>query len=160
MICDIRIDDRLIHGQVVGCWVPQYSIDKIVVIDDELLTDKDRKVVLRFGCPEKVDLSFHSAGKTAEILLKGKDEGHRVMLLACKPKAILDMVKAGYVVKKITVGNMSPHDTTDIHIKGTTYISREDLSDFKELLNYGVEIIMQFKPSDVPENLKTYFENS
>ena len=46
MICDIRIDDRLIHGQVVGCWVPQYSIDKIVVIDDEYLQIKIEKLYL------------------------------------------------------------------------------------------------------------------
>jgi len=49
MICDVRIDDRLIHGQVTGCWIPHYSLDKIVVIDEEILKDKTRKAALKFG---------------------------------------------------------------------------------------------------------------
>lgn len=159
MICDVRIDDRLIHGQVTGCWIPHYSLDKIVVIDEEILKDKTRKAALKFGCPEHVSLSFHSPHKAAEILMKGGDEGHRVMLLARTPGPLLEMVKAGYPIKRITVGNMSPHQPDDLKIKGTTYINQQDLSDFKQLLAAGTEIIMQFKPADNPENLKSFFES-
>ena len=157
MICDIRIDDRLIHGQVVGCWTPQYSLDKIVIVDDEILKDKERKAALKFGCPENVSLSFHSAHKAAEILNRGGDNGHRVMLLARSPKSLLEMIQAGYKISRITVGNMSPHGDNNLHIKGTTYISPQDLVDFKELVKAGVDIIMQFKPDDKPESLNDYF---
>lgn len=159
MICDIRIDDRLIHGQVVGYWVPQYNLDKIVVVDDEIVKDKDRKNALRFGCPENVSLSFHSAKKTAEILKTKGDGEHRVMLLARSPKALLDMVCAGFPMQRITVGNMSPHDESDKHIKGTTYVSDDDIHAFKELIQKGVEVIVQFKPGDRPENINSFFND-
>lgn len=159
MICNVRIDDRLIHGEVVGYVVPQFSLDKIVVVDDENVKDKARKAALKFGCPAQVSLSFHSAGKTAEILKKGGDEGHRVLLLAAKPGPLLEMVKAGYGIEKITVGNMSPHNDDDIHVKGTNYISKQDLADFKELVSEGVKVEMQFKPSDKPEDLAPFFRS-
>lgn len=157
MICDVRIDDRLIHGQVVGCWVPQYRLDKIVVVDDAIVKDKDRKNALRFGCPENVALSFHSAKKTAEILMAKGDEGHRVMLLARAPKALLAMIQAGFLMKRITVGNMSRHQEKDKHIKGTAYASEEDMRDFGELVRHGVEIVVQFKPADRAENVSSFF---
>ena len=157
MISDVRIDDRLIHGQVCGYWIPQNSINKIVIVDDEIVHDKNRKTALRFGCPEKVSLSFHSSLKTAEILKNGGDEGNNVMILCTNPKPILDMIEAGYHFDKITVGNISPHDKSDVHIKGTTYVNQQDISCFKKLVQQGVKIILQMAPKDNAEDLTEYF---
>ena len=35
-ILDTRIDDRLIHGQVCGYWIPQYSLQRIAIVDDDI----------------------------------------------------------------------------------------------------------------------------
>ena len=48
-IVEVRIDDRLIHGQVCGYWVPHHSVEKIVVIDDKIAKDEMRKTALKFG---------------------------------------------------------------------------------------------------------------
>jgi PTS system mannose-specific IIB component len=158
MICDVRIDDRLIHGQVTGYWIPQYSITKVVIVDDDIVHDSMRKNALRFGCPEKVSLSFHSAAKTAEILKKGGDSGSNVMLLCTNPKPILDMVEAGYPIQQVTVGNISPHNDTDVHIKGTTYVNQQDIACLKKLHEKGVKIILQMAPKDSPEDLSEFIE--
>lgn len=158
MIKDIRLDDRLIHGQVCGYWIPANSINKIVIVDDEIIKDKQRKSVLKFGCPNNVSLSFHSAEKTAEILNKGGDEGYNVMLLFRDPKPILDMVNAGYKINKVSVGNLTPKNKDDIHVKGTTYVDKDRLVSFKGLIDKGVEVILQPTPNDSPENLKDFFD--
>lgn len=38
-IVDVRIDDRLIHGQTCGFWIPQLKVDRVVIIDDEIVQD-------------------------------------------------------------------------------------------------------------------------
>ena len=158
MIKDVRLDDRLIHGQVCGYWIPANSINKIVIVDDEIIKDKQRKSVLKFGCPANVSLSFHSAAKTAEILNKGGDVGSNVMLLFREPKPIVDMVKAGYKIEKVTVCNLTPKSKEDIQVKGTTYVDQERITAFKELINNGVKVILQTTPKDNPEDLKDFFD--
>ena len=158
MIKDIRLDDRLIHGQVLCSWIPRNSINKIVVVDDEIVEDKVRKSALKFGCPEKVSLSFHSAAKTAEILNKNGDDGYNVMILCRGPVAVWKMVEAGYKVEKITVGNMSPRGNDDVHIEGTTYASPEEVEAFKNLIKNGTKVYLQCLPKDNPKDLKPFFE--
>ena len=51
-ILDTRIDDRLIHGQVCGYWIPQYSLQRIAIVDDDIVNDETRKTTLKFGMPE------------------------------------------------------------------------------------------------------------
>lgn len=41
-ILDTRIDDRLIHGQVCGYWIPQYSLQRIAIVDDDIVNDETK----------------------------------------------------------------------------------------------------------------------
>ena len=106
-IVEVRIDDRLIHGQVCGYWVPHHSVEKIVVIDDKIAKDEMRKTALKFGCPAKVKLSILDALTASDKLKRNLDKGSRVMLLAAGPEPLLKMVEDGYAIKQITVGNLS-----------------------------------------------------
>ena len=48
-ILDTRIDDRLIHGQVCGYWIPQYSLQRIAIVDDDIVNDETRKTTLKYA---------------------------------------------------------------------------------------------------------------
>ena len=78
-IVEVRIDDRLIHGQVCGYWVPHHSVEKIVVIDDKIAKDEMRKTALKFGCPAKVKLSILDALTASDKLKRNLDKGSRVI---------------------------------------------------------------------------------
>ena len=41
-IVEVRVDDRLIHGQVSGYWVPQFSVQRILIVDDVIVNDEAR----------------------------------------------------------------------------------------------------------------------
>ena len=46
-----RIDDRLIHGQVVTAWIKQYPINKILIIDDELSQNRLMERIYKAAAP-------------------------------------------------------------------------------------------------------------
>lgn len=48
----VRIDERLIHGQVAYSWSVEYQVDEIVVVDDELVHDDMQKMLLEMAVPE------------------------------------------------------------------------------------------------------------
>lgn len=42
-----RVDDRLIHGEVVSVWTPSLNVNRIIVVDDEVAADKFNKRVIK-----------------------------------------------------------------------------------------------------------------
>jgi PTS system mannose-specific IIB component len=148
-IVEVRIDDRLILGQVCGFWIPYYSVEKIVIADDKICHDEMRKTVLKFGCPSNVKLSILSAESAADKLKRNLDKGSRVMILCEGPAPLRKMVELGYNISKITVGNMSNKPGTE-HVKGTVYVSNQDKEDFTYLSKQGVKLFAQMVPNEQP----------
>ena len=73
-ILDTRIDDRLIHGQVCGYWIPQYSLQRIAIVDDDIVNDETRKTTLKFGMPENCKLSIFGSAKAADKFIRKIDD--------------------------------------------------------------------------------------
>ncbi len=157
-VLDHRIDDRLIHGQVVGYWIPYYGVDKILIVDDLIVKDKLRQTALKFGTPSGVKLSFYDAKTCADKLKRRLDKGSNVMVLCNGPKALLDMYNEGYHFKRITVGNMTPEKGAEYHLKKTLFLSDSTLGEFKELLANDVDIVVQIVPNDKEEKLTDLLE--
>lgn len=151
-IVEVRIDDRLIHGQVCGYWIPHHNVDKIVIVDNKIVNDEMRKTALKFGCPGKVKLSILDALTASDKLKRKLDQGNNVMILCNGPAPLLEMVEDGYTISKITVGNMSGQPGYT-HIKKTVYLSNDDIVCFKKLASHNVKLLVQLTPDDSPEDL-------
>jgi len=74
MILLFRVDERLIHGQVVVGWGNELHPDHIVVVDDELAASPWEQELYTFGLPEHIAASFASVD-AARQLLAGWDAG-------------------------------------------------------------------------------------
>lgn len=66
MICNVRIDDRLIHGQTAAMWLPHYKVNRVVIISDEIAKDEMRKALLKMGCPQQTKLSVFDVDSAVE----------------------------------------------------------------------------------------------
>ena len=61
-----RIDDRLIHGQVVTAWIKQYPINKILIIDDELSQNRLMERIYKAAAPMGVEVLIQSVSEAGE----------------------------------------------------------------------------------------------
>jgi len=152
MICDIRIDDRLIHGQVCGFWIPHHNLQRIVIIDNEIVNDEQRKTVLKFGCPDKCKLSIFSVDAAVDKFGRKIDEGIRVMILCNSPVPLLEMYEKGYRFDEITVGNMASKPDAK-QIRKTLFVTDKEKDAFCKLADHGVKIISQMIPSEQREDI-------
>lgn len=157
-ILDVRIDDRLIHGQVCGFWIPQYSLERIAIVDDAIVNDEVRKTALKFGCPEKCKLSIFGSEKAADKFQRRIDEGVRVMILCNSPVPILRMAEFGYEVPWVTVGNMATKPDA-IQVKKTVFVSPEEKEAFIGLAQRGIKIYSQMVPNEPREDISDIWKN-
>ena len=54
----VRIDDRLVHGQVVTTWLKKYDIEQVIIVNDRISEDKTRQSILKISAPVGLKIVF------------------------------------------------------------------------------------------------------
>lgn len=146
-IVNIRIDDRLIHGQVATVWSRTTQATRIMVVDDQVVHDVVNKEALKMACPQQCKLSILTAAKAAANLSSNKYEGEKVFIVAKSPKTMHDIYDAGFHFDVVNVGNMGGKQNTKM-VKKAVSLSKEDVDHFRYLDRQGVKITAQMVPGD------------
>lgn len=146
-----RIDDRLIHGQVVTVWSKEAKAERILVIDDEVAKDDIRKVLLKQAAPPGVKVNVVSVEKAVKVFNNPKYGSERVMFLFTGPTAPLRMVKAGVPIQSVNIGGMQYKEGRTQVTKACS-VSQQDVKDFKELIDLGIELDLRVVSSDQKED--------
>ena len=150
-ITAVRIDGRLIHGQVANLWTTKLDISRIMVVDDSVANNAIEKSGLKLATPAGVKLSILPIEKAAANILAGKYDSQRLLIIAKKPDRLLKLVELGVPIKEINVGNMSQTDESKSITRSINVIG-EDIQTFKKLDEKGVKLVSQMVPSDRAEN--------
>ncbi|BAL62689.1 PTS sugar transporter subunit IIB [Melissococcus plutonius] len=157
-IIGVRIDGRLIHGQVANLWTTKLNISRIMVVDDAVALDAIEKSGLKLATPAGVKLSVLPVEKAAENILAGKYDSQRLLIIARKPDRLLRLTELGVPIKEINVGNMS--QTSDTRsITRSINVMDTDVTAFNQLHDKGVHLIAQMVPSDKAEEFMPLLKN-
>ena len=102
----IRIDDRLIHGQVAAVWSKQSNIEQIIIVNDIVANDKLQQSVQKMAAPSNIKVSIFSVDEFIDILQK-KIEVHRnTMILCTTPQDVLRVMATEKIVDQVIIGGM------------------------------------------------------
>lgn len=154
---NIRIDDRLIHGQVATRWAPGLKVNRIMVIDNEVAADDLQKSVLRTAAPTGIYTSIISETKAIENIKAGKYEQQRVLMVVKRPKVILDLLDAGLPIEKVNIGNMSNRPET-VQYRNSISLTAKERQEIEELMNRGVKVTAQMVPDAAENNFQNYLK--
>ena len=146
-IVNVRIDDRLIHGQVAAVWTLATKATRIMVVDDLVVKDTVNKEALKMACPKQCKPSILTVEKAAANLRAGKYEGERVFIVAKGPGTMRGLYDKGFHMESINVGNMGGKQNTRM-LKKAVSVSDKDIEDFLYLADRGVKITAQMVPAE------------
>ena len=158
-ITHIRIDDRLIHGQVATMWTNELGATRIMVINDEVANNDMQKSLLRMAAPPNVSTSIITRETAVKNILNEKYLGQRVMIIVKNPKDILDLMDLGLDIKEVNVGNMASRKDT-IQIKRSVSITNDELGNFLQLEKRGVLLTAMMVPDEGKNYLKDYLKKA
>lgn len=146
-ILNIRIEERLIHGQVATVWNHFLKPSRIIVIDQESSENELQKKLLRLGCPHGVKLSIFSPKRAIERLAENPYPGEKVFVLFKNPANLKEFYDLGYKFDEVNVGNMGGKPGATEVKKGVS-VTKEEAEIFRELHAKGVKFNGQMVPTD------------
>lgn len=153
-----RIDDRLIHGQVITTWVKNYDIEQVLVINDKVANDKVQQSVLTMSAPAGLKVLVFGVQQFIEILKKTHIK-KRTMLLFTNSIDVDVMVSAGLELEKLNVGGMRMQNGRH-QLSRAVSVTPEEEQAFKNLINKNVIVEVQMVPKDPIVLLKSLISNS
>jgi PTS system mannose-specific IIB component len=151
----VRVDDRLIHGQVATRWATGLKVNRIMVIDDKVAVNEVEKSVLRMAAPTGVNTSILTVDKAANNIKNGNYQGQRVLVVIKTPEVAVQLLNAGLDVKQVNIGNLSNRPNT-VQIKKSVSLSESERKAVDFLLEKGVEVTAQMVPDDPETSIISY----
>lgn len=153
----LRIDDRLIHGQVMTGWVKHLNANRIIIVDDELVNDDFMISVLEMAVPGHMALNIYNISTAIDILKNLENDGRddRIIILVKSPLPVLDMLEAGVGFNELTVGGMGVNEHRSRLYRNLAASDKERKA-FQKINEIGLPINIQVLPSDAPMELIPY----
>ncbi len=153
MIILYRVDDRLVHGQVVEGWVPHLRAEELAVVSDEIAGDEMRRAIMRFATPEEVDLKIMTVAEAAAYLPEAQKSERKVLLLLPGLAEALALSKDGVKIPSLNIGGMHYSAGKNVSIGKAIFLNDEDCSALKALAAAGITIEGRGVPTDKPVDL-------
>ena len=151
MITHLRINNRLIHGQVAVMWRSNVSADAIIVCNDKVAADPIQKMALPLACKgEKVLIMTID-----ELISYDKENPDEKKFVICKyPSDCLELLKKGLEIERVNVGNAAPMPGTDFKmVTRSISATPEDAAIYREIADLrGGVLETQMIPTDAKED--------
>jgi len=151
----LRIDGRLVHGQVVEGWLKSIRATAIVVASDAVAADETQKALYRLAVPQGVKLSCLTVDETVEAWTTWKKD--RVLVLVSTPQDALALIQKGARIDSVNVGGMHYREGR-VQILKAVSVDDKDVAALRGLLQEGVFLEARPLPLDEPIELKSYLE--
>ena len=141
----VRIDNRLIHGQVTVAWTRRLGVRRLVVCNDEVAAD-ELQVMLLPQAARGLPTDVLSVEATLAV-----EAGADVMIIAKHPEDVFRLVEGGLRPEVVNVGNVAPRpgDSATM-VTRSVAVTADEADAYRKLAAAGVPLVTQLLPHDKP----------
>jgi PTS system mannose-specific IIB component/fructoselysine and glucoselysine-specific PTS system IIB component len=153
-----RVDERLVHGQVVLGWGSQLRPDRYIVVDDDLAHSSWEQELYRLGAGD-ADVLFRSVAAARDEVAEWRDSAARSILLT-RDVASMRRLGAGGLLRgeRINLGGQH-HAPGRVQVLPYLCLSPEDRSDLMELTSEGADVSARDLPDATKVPLRSLVES-
>ena len=149
-----RVDDRLIHGQVVVGWGRPLGVERIVLVDEDVAASEWEQELYRMAVPPEIELIFAGPGAAAPLLQSWHASPRRTVLLTGDIATMAALFRAdGQVVHRINLGGLH-HRAGRTERLPYVYLTDEELRVLQALQDAGAEVAAQDVPGAAAVSLR------
>lgn len=152
MIKIVRIDYRLLHGQVVFSWTKAMGINRIIVVNNEAATDEFKKMSLNLAKPTGVKLNIFTVAEALAKMPKVETLKENIMMIFGNTKETLAFCEAYPKIKEINYGGI-PKKNDAKQFASAIFLDDEEQEEARKLKEMGIKQTIQQVPTSKSEDL-------
>ena len=147
-----RIDNRLVHGQIISTWMPHLRLKRFVVVNDSLPSNPLRMKMFRIAIPSVVDFQALSVAEASTFLNEKRAESTSTIVLLENIDDAVRLFEAGNPFTNLNIGNVH-HGPDRRSFTPSVFLSETDLLKLKQLFARGVRSEIRTLPTQDPLDL-------
>ena len=152
MIKLVRIDHRLVHGQVAFSWTKFLESDCILIASDHLMKDELKMAAMRMAKPTGVKLVMKNMEDSIKALNSGVTDKYKLFILVESVADAYRLTKGVDTIRSVNIGGMKATDHRR-QIAKAVFVSEEDEAMLKEMHEKGIALEVRLVPSDHKQDL-------
>lgn len=158
MITQIRVDDRLVHGQVAVVWTKELNAPLLVVANDEAANNDITQMTLKMAVPNGMKLLIRSVADAITVFNDPRAQDKRIFVIVNSIKDATEIAKKVPTVETVNIANVGRFDRSDPTLKTklapSLLLNPEEIEAAKELLSLPtVDAYNQVLPTNVKTSL-------
>lgn len=147
MIRLLRVDHRLLHGQVVFTWAKTTGSDCILIANDSVVKDEIRKSMLKLSKPEGGKLVFKSIADSVKAINEGKTDKYKLLILVDNLADAEKLALSCPAVTSVNLGGLKQRAGTRA-LGPAFYVTEEECAMLRNMIRNGVEAEVRQVPTD------------
>lgn len=146
-----RIDNRLIHGQVLETWLPYVHADCLVVANDEIAASPLKRMMMEASVPSRVRVEIGTIAEVVDMFSCDQFDKCRVLLLFATTSDSLVALRGGLNYERLNLGNLHAGEGKT-QFSCTVFLAPEDIANLEQIDEAGVDISARCIPADTARN--------
>ncbi|UQS83430.1 PTS sugar transporter subunit IIB [Bombilactobacillus thymidiniphilus] len=154
MIKLVRVDHRLLHGQVAVSWFNTLGANTILIVNDAVAGDELRKSAIRLAKPEHAKLVMKSVADSIASINSGITDKYDMLVVVenvADAKRLIQGTEG--LITDLNLGGTKPRANTKSYAK-TINLSEQEVQQLTDLQNLGVQVYIQQVPSETRQVFK------
>ncbi len=143
----VRVDDRLIHGQVVEAWIPHLNAELVVVAASAAAGDRTQIDLMELAMPEGTALAVLAVDRAAELLRSEEVAKKNTLVLAPGPQEVVELLEHGAAFSRVNVGGLH-YSAGRVQLGRAIFVSEKDREALRQLGCRGLRLEGRALPSD------------
>jgi PTS system mannose-specific IIB component len=154
VIALVRVDNRLLHGQILETWIPRLGVREVVVADDDAAASALARAAMTLCVPAELRTRIEPLGKIAWEALAGVS--HPVLVLVREVAGLALARGSGLtpaLARRVNVGNVH-FGPGRRPVTSSVFLSRDELATLRELSTAGFDVEARAIPSESPAGME------
>lgn len=165
MINILRVDDRLVHGQVVMQWTGRYGIEAIVVANDMCASDQVRVMAAKMAAPPNVKVVVKTIDDAIKVLNNPQGDSMKMMVICNCVEDALKVCEGTKKVQRVNLGNygfkfvgtkpgFEPENV--VSVAKDVVLGKDDQKCVNKMIEMGVPVDAQNTPQSGTNEVKSF----
>lgn len=153
MIKFLRVDHRLLHGQVAVSWFNGLDVNTILVANDSVATDEFRKSAIRMAKPENAKLVMKSVAESIDAINSGVTDKYNMLVVVESVEDAAKLINETKAIDSLNLGGTKQREGTSSYSKAVN-LTETEVSQLHQLQESGIDVFIQQVPNEKKEAFK------